>query len=340
LKKSAVRARIRQLCSLGVPAELLMAQLLPTLRELIPSDSAGFAWVDARGEIRNLYTERLSSPNPPCARTGRDAALRESFLACAEAPDGIVAIRGDGRDAAYEHDVLRPPGTHHALFGLVRQQSAALGQSVMRYVAHGLTARELRMAGDQLAFAYEDSEEEAMLVTDAAGTIRFASDNGLRLLLLATVSEITPASLGSAVGEGAARTIKALCARLEAAARGLEKAPSAITLDSKWGRFVLRGYRLRDGSTREARIGLRIQRQVPMILRFVKAMARQSLSPQQREIALQIALGRSNAEISDRLGVSLNTVAYHVKQLFLRLDVHTRTEAVEKIAWGGVALAS
>jgi DNA-binding CsgD family transcriptional regulator len=177
-----------------------------------------------------------------------------------------------------------------------------------------------------------------MLVTDASGTIRFASDNGLRLLLLATVSEITPSILKSAVGEGATRTIKALCARLEAGARGLEKAPSAITLDSKWGRFVLRGYRLCDGRAREARIGLRIQRQVPMILRFVKAMARQPLSPQQREIALQIALGRSNAEISDRLGVTLNTVAYHVKQLFLRLDVHTRTEAVEKIAWGQAAV--
>jgi len=359
VKKSAVRARIRQLCGLGVPAELLMAQLLPTLRELIPSDSAGFAWVDARGEIRNLYTERLSSP--VSSGSDRDTTLRKSFLACSEAPDGIVTgcVGGDKRYAAFGHDLLRPPGAHHALFGIVREQSAALGQicfyrtaraqafaederadlaSVIRYVAHGLTSKEVRTAGDQLAFAYEDSEEEAMLVTDASGSIRFASDNGLRLLLLATVSEITPASLGSAVGEGAARTIKALCARLEAGARGLEKAPSAITLDSKWGRFVLRGYRLRDGSAREARIGLRIQRQVPMILRFVKAMARQPLSPQQREIALQIALGRGNAEISDRLGVSLNTVAYHVKQLFLRLDVHTRTEAVEKIAWGGVAL--
>ena len=100
---------------------------------------------------------------------------------------------------------------------------------------------------------------------------------------------------------------------------------------------MLRGYRLRDGSAREARIGLRIQRQVPMILRFVKAMARQPLSPQQREIALQIALGRSNAEISDRLGVSLNTVAYHVKQLFLRLDVHTRLRRWRRSRWGEAA---
>jgi DNA-binding CsgD family transcriptional regulator len=70
-----------------------------------------------------------------------------------------------------------------------------------------------------------------------------------------------------------------------------------------------------------------------MILRFVEAMGRQALSPQQREIALQIALGKSNQEIAAHMGVSPNTVAYHIKQLFLRLNVHTRGEAVEKIGW-------
>ena len=36
-----------------------MASLLPSLRELVPSDSAGFFWVDARGEMSNLYAERM-----------------------------------------------------------------------------------------------------------------------------------------------------------------------------------------------------------------------------------------------------------------------------------------
>ena len=54
MKHSSVRARIRQLCCLGLPGELLIASLLPTLRELVPSDSAGFFWVDARGEMQNL----------------------------------------------------------------------------------------------------------------------------------------------------------------------------------------------------------------------------------------------------------------------------------------------
>jgi DNA-binding CsgD family transcriptional regulator len=71
-----------------------------------------------------------------------------------------------------------------------------------------------------------------------------------------------------------------------------------------------------------------------MILRFVRAMGSLPLSPQQREIALMIAQGRSNQEIADGLGISGNTVAYHIKQLFLKLDVHDRAEAVAKIASG------
>ena len=84
----------------------------------------------------------------------------------------------------------------------------------------------------------------------------------------------------------------------------------------------------------DALIGVRVQRQEPMILRFVQAMGRLPLSPQQREIALMIAQGRSNQEIAEGLGVSGNTVAYHIKQLFLKLDVHDRAGAIERITAG------
>jgi len=59
-----------------------------------------------------------------------------------------------------------------------------------------------------------------------------------------------------------------------------------------------------------------------------------ALPPQQREVALLIAQGRSNQEIAAALNVSPNTASYHVKQLFLRLDAHERTEALQKILQG------
>ena len=358
MKQSAVRARIRQMCCLGVPGELLMGSLLPALRELVPSDSAGFFWVDSRGEMRNLYAERLLPPDVMSLYferyyDGREASFRRAFLDRAAAPEGVVATSADGELAktAYYNEILRRLDAHHVLYGIVREQGAALGQlslyrsadappfgpreradlaSVMRYVAHGVAGGETRPAGG--AFAFQDSDEEVMLVTDRRGAIRHATENGRRLLMLATTSDINPASLRSAVQERATEALRALCERLEAVDLGEDSAPPVMGFETKWGRYVMRAYWLHDDhGSPDALIGIRIQRQEPMILRFVQAMGRLPLSPQQREIALMIARGRSNQEIAEGLGVSGNTVAYHIKQLFLKLDVHDRAGAIARI---------
>jgi DNA-binding CsgD family transcriptional regulator len=365
VKQSAVRARIRQLCCLGVPGELLMASLLPALRELVPSDSAAFFWVDSRGEMQNLYAERLLPADVMSLYferyyEGREASFRRAFLERANAPDGVVSMSADGelRKSAYYNEILKKLEAHHVLYGIVREQGAALGQlslyrpqdapaftpreradlaSVMRYVAHGIAGDESRAREPSVeSFSFEDSDDEAMLVTDRNGVIRHASEKGRRLLLLATTSEINPSSLKASVNERATQALRALTGRLDAVARGEEPTPPVMVLDTKWGRHIMRAYWLDDDyKAADALIGVRIQRQEPMILRFVQAMGRLPLSPQQREIALMIAQGKSNQEIAEGLGVSGNTVAYHIKQLFLKLDVHDRAGAVERITAGG-----
>jgi DNA-binding CsgD family transcriptional regulator len=360
VKQSAVRARIRQLCCLGLPGELLMASLLPLLRELVPSDSAAFFWVDSRGEMQNLYAERLLPADVMSLYferyyEGREASFRKAFLERAAAPDGVVSMSADGelRKTDYYNEILKRLDAHHVLYGIVREQGAALGQlslyrpldapaftpreradlaSVMRYIAHGIAGDDARPKEAAATFTFEDSDDEAMLVTDRGGNIRHGSEKARRLLLLATTSDINPASLKAAVNERAASALKSLAARLDAVARGEEPTPPVMTLDTKWGRHLLRAYWLDDDyQAADALIGVRIQRQEPMILRFVQAMGRLPLSPQQREIALMIAQGKSNQEIAEGLGVSGNTVAYHIKQLFLKLDVHDRAGAVERI---------
>jgi DNA-binding CsgD family transcriptional regulator len=363
MKQSAVRARIRQLCCLGLPGELLMASLLPTLRELVPSDSAAFFWVDSRGEMSNLYAERLLPADVMALYferfyEGREASFRKAFLERAASPEGVISTSADGelRKTEYYNEIMRRLDAHHVLYGIVREQGAALGQlslyrppdapaftpreraelsSVMRYVGHGIAGDEARPR-DGDAFAFQDSEDEAMLVTDRRGSIRHASEKGRRLLLLSTTSEINPASLKSVVNDRATSALRALVSRLDAVARGEEAAaPPVMVLDTGWGRHILRAYWLDDDSqSADALVGVRIQRQEPMILRFVQAMGRLPLSPQQREIALMIAQGRSNHEIAEALGVSGNTVAYHIKQLFLKLDVHDRAGAVQRITSG------
>ena len=363
MKQSAVRARIRQLCCLGLPGEMLMASLLPALRELVPSDSAGFFWVDSRGDMRNLYAERLLPPDVMSLYferyyEGREGAFRKAFFEHAQAPDGVLATTADSdlRKTGYYNEILKRLDAHHVLYGVVREQAAALGQlslyrsmdapaftqrersdlaSVIRYVAHGVAGDDARAPTPEAAVAFEESEDEAILVIDRSGDIRHASEKGRRLLLLATTSTINSASLKAAVNEGARQALKGLCAKLVAVALGAESSPPVLTLDSSWGRYVLRAYWLDDDcQSPDALVGVRIQRQEPMILRFVQAMGRLPLSAQQREIALMIAQGRSNQEIADGLGISGNTVAYHIKQLFLKLDVHDRAGAVARITSG------
>jgi ATP/maltotriose-dependent transcriptional regulator MalT len=54
------------------------------------------------------------------------------------------------------------------------------------------------------------------------------------------------------------------------------------------------------------------------------------LSSREVEVLQLMAEGLSNAEIADRLFISLNTVKTHSARLFEKLDVKRRTQAVEK----------
>ncbi len=54
------------------------------------------------------------------------------------------------------------------------------------------------------------------------------------------------------------------------------------------------------------------------------------LSEREREVLRHIAAGRSNQEIAEALVVSLNTVKSHVKNIYGKLDVSSRTQAIAR----------
>lgn len=54
------------------------------------------------------------------------------------------------------------------------------------------------------------------------------------------------------------------------------------------------------------------------------------LSAREMEVLQLMAAGMSNQEIADRLYVSVNTVKTHTSNVFQKLDVKRRTQAVEK----------
>lgn len=61
-----------------------------------------------------------------------------------------------------------------------------------------------------------------------------------------------------------------------------------------------------------------------------EAVRRSGISGRELEVLQLIAEGRSNQEIADTLFISLPTVKSHSSNLFVKLDVKRRTEAVHK----------
>jgi DNA-binding CsgD family transcriptional regulator len=54
------------------------------------------------------------------------------------------------------------------------------------------------------------------------------------------------------------------------------------------------------------------------------------LTAQEREILRLIAAGLSNKEIASHLSLSINTIKMYCSQIYIKLDVHRRTEAVAR----------
>jgi ATP/maltotriose-dependent transcriptional regulator MalT len=58
--------------------------------------------------------------------------------------------------------------------------------------------------------------------------------------------------------------------------------------------------------------------------------AEKLISMREREILVLVAQGYTNMEIGDRLSIARTTVRTHLENIFAKLCVHDRTEAVVK----------
>ena len=65
-------------------------------------------------------------------------------------------------------------------------------------------------------------------------------------------------------------------------------------------------------------------------LLFDSGLVDQRLTPRELEVARLIGLGASNRDVAQTLVVSLGTVKKHLNNIFLKLEVQSRTQAVAR----------
>ena len=359
MKRSLQLAHIRQLCCIGLPGQALMPALLRAIREYVSAESAGFFWVDAKGEMTNLYADRMLSP--ALMRVyferhydGGEHPFRKAFLNRAAATETVSSSTASPEltKTAYYNEILRHLDAHHVMYAVIRDQGHALGQlslyrsrqssafsadernaikDISRYVAHAVN-RPKQVAA-QVEFV--DADSEGIVVVNFQGQIVEAAAKSLNLLSMALKREFNPSVPPLLTGDIVPGSAQQLLALLQKAILGESAAAPRIAIDGPWGRFLLSAYALDDdGDTPVSRAAIHIRRQQPMILKLAEAMGAFDLSPQQREVALLLAQGRSNQQIGVAMNVSGNTVNYHIKQLFIRLDAHDRADAVSKMLAG------
>jgi DNA-binding CsgD family transcriptional regulator len=355
-------AFIRKLCTLGLAPRALVLSLLPALRELVPAHSGGVFWVDAAGQMTSLYAERLLPPDAMAAyyerhyESGRQG-FAQAFRARCESADPVSmhSFTKEEQAGDYFRDVLMPLDAYHVLYGVLAQGREPFGQislyrgatskpfsvddasvlrGLIRYLSAGLA--------EQQSSSRESEEsvvvEEQLGVVTSTGAVVSGSTQWQRLVRLAAVARLTPRE---AHGEQGAieRYLLELCEAAREAVAGTQS--SGMKRQTAWGRFIVRVFPLDDVRGRRARqLGVLIRREEPQSLSLVRGVGRSDLSPQQREVALMLSQGKTNPEIAEEMGLTLNTVSYHVKEVFGRLGVTTRADVQARLlalAHAGVA---
>jgi DNA-binding CsgD family transcriptional regulator len=345
---------IRKLCTLGLPPQTVAQCLLPELRKLIPSHSAGVFWVDRQGEMTSLYAERLLPPDAMAAYYERHYAVKaksfsDAFLRRAQSADPISfhSFSRAEQNTDYFRDVMQRLDAYHVLYGILSDGGRPFAQisfyrgvadkpfdkgradtlrSVLRYLAAGLGASASSTPAEDAAVV---AEEDLGLVSPA-GTMINAPETWYRLLRLAALAEVSPRH-ALKEHEAVESFVQRLCEELLSEEGKTPPRREAIH-DTAWGRFVIRAFRLTDPQGRSAdQVGLLIRREEPRSLSLVRGTGLAALSPQQREVALLIAAGKSNREIAEELGLSFNTASSHVKQVYARLEVNERSAVAQKL---------
>lgn len=351
MKSTAAVSYVRQLCCLGLGGQAIMPDLLKALHCIVPSDSNGFFWVNKDLAMSHLYAEKLLPPEVMRLYfeqfyNKREATLRFSDLVQCRSDVQSSGFSDEFYRSDYYNLVWRHLDAHHVMYAVVRERERPLGllsiyrsakdppftsdeesriSGVLHYLAHGLVQRRATSPR-----TYHGSNRSGLIILDSRGRLKHASPEGSRLLFLATHPQISRDTVRCNAQVPPA--LAAICRDLAATFHGQLASPPVLHHQNPWGSFVFRAYWMEgDRDLSAGLIGVVIEHEEPLELKLLTRMKDLPLSTMQKEVALALATNHKNAEIAQKLNITLNTVGYHVKAVYDKLGVHGRGELTERL---------
>ena len=297
--------------------------LLASLRRLVPGDFVSYCELDRVRQV-GIWTEddpaveddgseletywRLRHQHPVCSyedETGDFRALKLSDFASRKELRRLEIYWEFLRPYGVEYQLsagLDAPLSHTKVFLFTRSDGPDYTErdrdtlDLLRpHLARIYETAQLRRIARE-AQAFLERTDAALVVLEGADRVAFATPEAWRLL--ATYFQSSGGRLPHEVAEWLREQRRA-------------PSPEPLTVERGEGSVVVQ---LVEGS-----LLLEEQREAPR------------LTERESEILDLVAMGNTNAEISEALWIAPGTVRKHLENVFEKLEVHTRTAAVAKL---------
>jgi len=300
---------IEYMAALPLGAHIVIPEILRALDDVIPGAASSFFWIGQCGTIVDAYAP--SDKTSPSIALGYEGLLRQDGtgklqLNCTVNGQlrGVLAICRDTEDEAF----------------------GQRERNVVRAALPSLTRALDNRPDDGLAYD-EVPDATAVVIVGEGGQVISADAQALDLVGQMSGNPITPRATGCAL-----QLPQYLSSLLSP--RRLQS-PQVIEQATRWGRYRARAFaQIATDSGRDSQFALVITRHSPVAIRLIRALARLDLSPRERQVAFQLALGTDARVAAAQLDVALVTWRSYVKRVYQRLDVRGRFDLVSRLQPG------
>lgn len=353
MRQGAVIHHLRHIACLGLGDRLAIPLMIESLDRILPSSFINFMWLDEHEQPADMYL-------PTDVPAPLDIYLSPSDAFDVDSEPTVSNVLAMGRTVGGNESWNHRPGFHRSVLynEICRPHRIGAGLDlVMRtngrargilFVNREPQAGSAFRAGERHLLASLESyflhamkasdwdgrvdsepEDFGLMTVDAVGTVLFASPTVPRLL-----RQFDPAldwRRPQAMPEDIPLEILMLVRRLIAAERHRAGAPPSLTRRTAWGTIEIRVYPQADLAGAEGRgggraFGVVIERRIPRDVPILRKLRALDLSPRQREIAYELAIGRQATDIRARLGLTLSTWRDYLKRIYERTEVHSAAE--------------